>query len=132
MNAEQFDALVRSLVTAAQSAQAVAQSSAAATGQIDARIQAALANVSPQTTTAVLRDEGRCVNRPELFNPKTFEEEQSRWDDWKHVLLNYACTQDPGFNDELGQVDRDRTDNYDIELMGEQTARRCRFFYGLL
>ena len=132
MNAEQFDALVRSLVTAAQSAQAAAQSSAAATGQIDARIQAALASANPQTTTAVLRDEGRCVNRPELFNPKTFEEEQSRWDDWKHVLLNYACTQDPGFNDELGQVDRDRTDNYDIELMGEQTARRCRFFYGLL
>ena len=130
MNAEQFYTLVRSLVTAAQSAQAAAQSSAAATGQIDARIQAALAsaNPNPQTTTAVLRDEGRCVNRPELFNPKTFEEEQSRWDDWKHVLLNYACTQDPGFNDELGQVDRDRTDNYDIELMSEQTARRCRFF----
>ena len=80
----------------------------------------------------VVRDETRCVDKPEKFAPRDAADELARWDDWRHTFLNYVCAQDPAFATELDTIDANRTDEYDMEAMTPDASRRCRMMYYLL
>lgn len=74
-----------------QSIQALAVGSTAAA-------QAATAGPGPAAPQeARLRDDLRHVDKPQRLEAKSFEEEQEKWDDWKHVFLNYLCMMDEEF-----------------------------------
>ena len=112
------------MVRAAQGAQAAAEAAVHAT-QVP-RVPAVSA-VAP-----VIRDETRCIDKPERFSPKDAEDELTKWDDWRHTFVNYVCAQDPAFAAELDTIDQQRTDEYDITSTTSDTLRRCRMMYYML
>ena len=83
-------------------------------------------------TTTLLRDEGRSVDKPERFCPKNFDEEQNRWDEWKHTFKNYVCMQDQGFVNEMHSIGQNRQEQHALDAMVEETSRRCRHLYAML
>ena len=64
---------------------------ALAVGSTAAAQAAAAAPATAAPAEARLRDDLRHVDKPQRLEAKSFEEEQEKWDDWKHVFLNYLC-----------------------------------------
>ena len=119
MDAETLAGLLRAMLQAAQGAQEAAQAAVAASRT---------AHAGPPA----IREEIRCIDKPERFAPRDAEDELARWDDWRHTFLNYVCAQDPAFATELDTIDANRTDEYDMEAMTPDASRRCRMMYYLL
>ena len=77
LSPEQFQQMMAAVITAANGAPQAAQASVQANG------------VGPGAgATTLPLDEVRSVDKPERFCPKNFDEEQNRWDEWKHTFTN--------------------------------------------
>ena len=124
LSPEQFQQAVAAVMTAANSAQQAAQAA-------QVSVQANGAGPGAGTTT-LLRNEGPSVDKPARFCPKNFDEEQNKWDEWKHIFTNYVCMQDQGFVNAMHSIDLDRQEQYTLDSIVEDTLRRCRHRYAML
>ena len=111
---EQFAQIMTAVMSAANGAQQAAQASVQAN-----------AGARPAAGTTLLRDEGRSVDKPEHFCPKNFDEEQNRWDEWKHTFTNFMRMQDQGFVDEMHSIDQNRQDQDRYDLRGDDGRRHA-------
>ena len=81
---------------------------------------------------ARLRDDLRHVDKPQRFEARTFEEEQEKWDDWKHVFLNYLCMMDEEFTTELEQVNQNRAQEPKMDNITPAQQKRSNLLYAYL
>ncbi|CAE7756650.1 unnamed protein product [Symbiodinium sp. KB8] len=55
--------------------------------------------------SASSQSSGRYVKAPEVFAPKTMDEEQAQWSEWAFAFKNWMCVQDEDFRGEVEKAE---------------------------
>ena len=74
----------------------------------------------------------KLLPKPGPFEPKTREQEVSRWRDWWWTVHQYLCTLDNNYETDIKQIESKLAMQQDLRLMDEPEKKRAVFLYGLL
>ena len=98
-------------MAASAAAQQAAQAAQAAGQAAEASQQTAQASRQMLEATENLRSDllRSLIQKPDVFKPETRDSEVEGWLEWRHGMVNYLGTVDPGFVNDLTEVEANPT-----------------------
>ena len=117
--------IARRMMQAAETAAQAASATASAVEML--RLQAEGGSSSSRGT-----DWFKLLPKPNVFEPRDYDQEVAMWREWWWTVTQYLCTLDSKYETEIKHIETHTTVYQDPGLMSDDEKKRSMFLYGLL